>query len=49
MDPSGSGTSFDHRWTQETYSYFRDRIRVHAAEMLAAYKETDPEESGRSR
>lgn len=45
MDPSGSGTSFDHRWTQETYSYFRDRIRVHAAEMQAAYDETDSEES----
>lgn len=45
IDPSGSGTSFDHRWTQETYSYFRDRIHVHAAEIKAAYYETDPEES----
>jgi hypothetical protein len=45
MDPSGSGTSFDHRWTQETYSYFRDRINAHAAEMKAAYDETDFDES----
>ncbi|WP_326950966.1 hypothetical protein OG439_20480 [Amycolatopsis sp. NBC_01307] len=41
MDPSGSGTSFDHRWTPETYVYFRERINVHAAEIKAAYKETD--------
>lgn len=45
MDPSGSGTSFDHRWTQETYSYFRDRIHAHAAEIKAAYDETDFDES----
>jgi hypothetical protein len=45
MDPSGSGTSFDHRWTQETYSYFRDRIHAHAAEIKSAYKETDFDES----
>lgn len=45
MDPAETGTSFDHRWTQETYAYFRDRIHVHAAEIKAAYKETDFEES----
>jgi hypothetical protein len=46
MDPSGSGTSFDHRWTQETYAYFRERIHVHAAEIKAAYyEETDFDES----
>jgi hypothetical protein len=45
MDPSGSGTSFDHRWTQETYSYFRARIHAHAAEIKAAYEETDFDES----
>jgi hypothetical protein len=45
MDPSGSGTSFDHRWTQETYAYFRARIHVHAAEIRAAYEETDFDES----
>lgn len=41
MDPAGTGTSFDHRWTQETYSYFRDRIHAHAAEICSAYFETD--------
>lgn len=45
MDPSGSGTSFDHRWSQETYAYFRDRIHTHAAEIKAAYDETDFDES----
>jgi hypothetical protein len=45
MDPSGSGTSFDHRWTQETYSYFRDRIHTHAAEIKAAYDDTDSDDS----
>ncbi|MBB2744690.1 UNVERIFIED_ORG: hypothetical protein FHR35_004539 [Microbispora rosea subsp. rosea] len=45
MDPSGSGTSFDHRWTQETYAYFRDRINAHAAEIKAAYDEPDLDKS----
>jgi len=45
MDPSGSGTSFDHRWTQETYGYFRDRIHAHAAEIDDAYHEADFDES----
>lgn len=47
LDPSGSGASFDHRWTQSTYSYFRDRIHVHAAEIEAAYLHTDKDESVR--
>ena len=41
MDPSGSGVTFDHRWSQETYSYFRDRIHVHAGEIANAYHETN--------
>lgn len=45
MDPAGTGTSFDHRWTQETYGYFRDRIHAHAGEIKAAYDETDFDES----
>ncbi|WP_017197441.1 cyclic GMP-AMP synthase DncV-like nucleotidyltransferase [Arthrobacter sp. M2012083] len=45
MDPSGSGTSFDHRWSQETYSHFRRRINVHAAEIKDAYEEGDFDES----
>jgi hypothetical protein len=45
MDPSGSGTSFDHRWSQTTYAYFRERIHDHAAEIKAAYDEADFAES----
>ncbi len=45
MDPAGTGTSFDHRWSPETYAYFRDRIHAHAAEIKAAYDETDFEKS----
>lgn len=45
VDPSGSGSTFDHRWNQSTYSYFRDRIHVHAAEMTAAYSEEDKDRS----
>jgi len=44
-DPSGSGVTFDHRWDQSTYSYFRDRIHAHAAEIEAAYNETDKDAS----
>jgi hypothetical protein len=44
-DPSGSGANFDHRWSQETYSYFRDRIHVHAAEIRSAYEEADKDRS----
>lgn len=39
VDPSGSGVTFDHRWSDETYAYFRDRIHVHAAEIEDAYSE----------
>jgi hypothetical protein len=50
-DPSGSGVTFDHRWgrdpesAQATYSYFRDRIHVHAGEIKAAYEEKDKDRS----
>ncbi|GAB2448250.1 nucleotidyltransferase [Nocardioides hungaricus] len=44
-DPSGSGVTFDHRWEQSTYSYFRDRIHVHAAEIEEAYEEESKERS----
>ena len=40
-NPSGDGTDFDHRWSQETYANFRDRIHSIAASMRAAYDETD--------
>ena len=45
MDPAGTGTSSDHRWSPETYAYFRDRVHAHAAEIKAAYDETDFEKS----
>lgn len=45
QDPSGSGVTFDHRWEQSTYSYFRDRIHVHAAEIEEAYAEDNKERS----
>ncbi|SIM16837.1 Uncharacterised protein [Mycobacteroides abscessus subsp. abscessus] len=43
--------TFDHRWgpdpesAQATYSYFRDRIHVHAADIEAAYEEKDKDRS----
>jgi len=46
-DPSGSGVTFDHRWDQATYAYFRDRIHAHAAEIKDAYDEPDKETSVR--
>ena len=38
-NPNGDGTDFDHRWTQQTYSNFRDRINSIAATMRAACDE----------
>jgi hypothetical protein len=40
-NPNGDGTDFDHRWTQATYSNFRNLIHKIAADMRAAYDETD--------
>jgi hypothetical protein len=45
FDPSGSGANFDHRWTQETYAYFRDRIHVHARQIREAFDEEDKDRS----
>jgi hypothetical protein len=44
-DPSGSGVTFDHRWTQETYTNFRTRLNVIATDIDDAYAETDPDTS----
>lgn len=44
-NPGGDGTNFDHRWTQETYSNFRDRISAAAAAMKLAAAETDYDKS----
>ncbi|WKV70844.1 nucleotidyltransferase [Streptomyces sp. PCS3-D2] len=46
-DPSGSGVTFDHRWDQVTYSYFRARIHTHAREIREAYDEPDYDRSVR--
>ncbi|MFA3878520.1 cyclic GMP-AMP synthase DncV-like nucleotidyltransferase [Streptomyces sp. MMCC 100] len=46
-DPSGSGVTFDHRWDQTTYSYFRARIHAHAREIREAYDEPDYDRSVR--
>lgn len=46
-DPAGTGTSFKHRWSENSFEYFRDRIHTHAAEIAAAYDETDFDESVR--
>ncbi|MEU7260255.1 cyclic GMP-AMP synthase DncV-like nucleotidyltransferase [Streptomyces rimosus] len=46
-DPSGSGVTFDHRWDQTTYSYFRVRIHTHAREIREAYDEPDYDRSVR--
>lgn len=40
-DPSNPGVTFDHRWNQDTYDYFRDRIHTHAADIEKAYEEPD--------
>jgi hypothetical protein len=45
LNPGGDGTNFDHRWTQETYSNFRNRISTVAAAMKAAAAETDHDKS----
>lgn len=45
LNPNGDGTDFDHRWSDETYGNFRDRLHSIAAEMRDAYDEEDPEAS----
>jgi hypothetical protein len=47
LDPSGSGLTFDHRWSDESFVHFRDRIHTFAAEMADAYNEPDRETSVR--
>ena len=44
-NPNGDGTNFDHRWTDETYRNFRDRIHTIAADIRTAYDESDPDKS----
>lgn len=40
-DPSCPSESFNHRWTQEEYANFRNRIEYYSAKVTAAYDETD--------
>lgn len=44
-DPSSPGTTFDHRWNDDSFEYFKDRIHAHAAQMRAALDETDEAKS----
>lgn len=44
-DPSNPGVTFDHRWDQTSYGYFRKRIHAHAAEIEQAYEEKDKDRS----
>ena len=46
-DPSNPEIDFDHRWDQDTYSYFRDRINAHALQIEEAYNEPDKDRSVR--
>jgi hypothetical protein len=40
-DPSGSGTTFTHRWSQAKYDVFRNDIKTLAAAINDAYEEND--------
>lgn len=40
-DPSCPGTSFNHRWDQDRYENFRNRIAFYAARITEAYNEPD--------
>jgi len=44
-NPNGDGTDFDHRWSDETYRNFRDRIHTIAADLRTAYDEPDADKS----
>lgn len=44
-DPSGTGLNFDHRWNDESFYYFKARMRVHADQIRAAYYAEDEDES----
>lgn len=43
--PGNTGLTFDHRWTDDNYRWFRDRIHVLAADIAAAHDEEDKAES----
>ena len=43
--PDGTPVDFDHRWDQAAYNTFRDEIHDHAADIEAAYLESDSDKS----
>ena len=43
--PDGIPVDFDHRWDQAAYDTFRNEIHNHAADIEAAYLESDSDES----
>jgi hypothetical protein len=43
--PGTPGVTFDRRWEQPTYAYFRDRMHTHAAQIRDAFDETDEQAS----
>jgi hypothetical protein len=45
IDPSGAGGTFDHRWTQETYANFRNRLHSIANTTAQAFESASHEES----
>jgi Second Messenger Oligonucleotide or Dinucleotide Synthetase domain len=44
-DPSNSGATFDHRWSDETYRVLRDRIHAYARDFRDAYDDPDDDSS----
>lgn len=44
-DPSHTGVTFDHRWDDDTYLHFRDRINGYRQKIEEAYHETDKDRS----
>lgn len=44
-DPSCPGEDFNHRWDQDGYSNFRDKLHYYVGKIEAAYAEQDKEKS----
>ena len=44
-DPSCPSESFNHRWKQDEYATFRDKIKYYSGKVTAAYDETDKAKS----
>lgn len=44
-DPSCPGTYFNHRWNQEQYENFRDKVALYAAWATEAFEEPDKQKS----